>query len=157
MPVSVIERIDMTRNAEGGLDSSSARRIELWNKAIEMFGESPIFGKGFNSFQIYTKWDTHNLYIKVLAELGIVGLFSLLYLLFMSFKIGWRLFRESHDSLFKGLGLGFAACVISVAVTNAFGDRWSYLPLGAYFWVYLGIVTSAYLITKNEAVHKKAQ
>lgn len=149
VPISVKERIDMTKNEEGQLEESAAKRVELWNIAWQMFQESPIIGKGFNTFKTYTEWDTHNFYMKMLAELGILGLITFLYLCLFAFLSGWKLYRESDDSLLKGLGLGFSACVISVMVTNAFGDRWSYLPLGAYFWVFLGMVERGRIIAKE--------
>lgn len=150
VPVSVAERIDMTKNEEGELEESAAKRIDLWNIAWQMFQESPVIGKGFNTFRTYTEWDTHNFYMKMLAELGILGLITFLYLCLFAFISGWKLYRESKDNFFKGMGLGFSACVISVMITNAFGDRWSYLPLGAYFWVFFGLVTRARIISKAE-------
>lgn len=67
----------MTKNDEGELEESAAIRIVLWNEAMNMFRESPIIGKGFNTFQFTYKdrvWkDTHNFYIKMLVELGILG------------------------------------------------------------------------------------
>lgn len=161
VPVSVVERIDMTKNEQGELESSAALRVELWNVAWRMFKESPIIGIGFNSFRFETegvRWrDTHNYYLKMLTELGILGLVSFLYFCFISFMNGWNLFVESKDGLFKGLGLGFATCVISALITNAFGDRWSYLCLGAYFWVFLGIVARARIINKEQMVMKNGE
>lgn len=155
VPISVTERIDMTKNEEGQLEESSAKRVELWGIAWQMFQESPILGKGFNTFRTYTEWDTHNFYMKTLAELGILGLIAFLWLCLFAFISGWKLYKESKDNFFKGLGLGFSACVISVMVTNAFGDRWSYLPLGAYFWVFFGLVTRARIINKAELATAK--
>ena len=137
----------MTKNDEGELEESAAIRIVLWNEAMNMFRESPIIGKGFNTFQFTYKdrvWkDTHNFYIKMLVELGILGVGAFLFLLYKTFLTGWKLYKEADDRFLKGLGLGFSACVISTAITNAFGDRWSYLSLGSYFWIFLGIVTCA--------------
>lgn len=153
-PVSVVERINMTKTEDGELESSAAERLVLWQKALDIFSQSPVIGNGFCTFQITVGRDTHNFYFKTLAELGILGFISLLYLFFASFRIGWKLFKESQDWFYKGLGLGFAACVISVMITNAFGDRWSYLSLGSYFWIFLGLVTSAWLNEKREISKK---
>jgi len=150
-PISVRERIEMTQNQETGeLEESAAIRIQLWEHAKGMFNSSPIIGQGFNTFQFSGLRDAHNLYMKMLAELGILGLSSFLYLCFASFMIAWKLFRESTENLYKGLGLGFCACVLSVMASNGFGDRWSYLPLSAYYWVFLGLVTKALLLTMEE-------
>lgn len=149
VPVSVVERIEMTKTEEGTLESSAARRVDLWEQGIAMFSESPLIGSGLNVFQLRTGWDSHNFYVKLLAELGIVGLGAFLLLLFKAFFVSWRVFRQGKDWLYKGLGLGFAATVISCMVTNVFGDRWSFLPLGAYFWIFLGIVSRAGVLIKE--------
>lgn len=142
IPRAVVERIEMTKDDTGQLEDSAATRIELWQTAISMFKSSPLIGNGFNSFRALGYRDTHNIYMKMLAELGIIGLLSFLYLCLSAFITSWKLFRHSRDDLFKGLGLGFATCVIALMVTNTFGDRWSYLPLGAYFWIIFGLIES---------------
>lgn len=143
VPNAVVERIETTRTSSGELDPSSQERIELWKVGMDMFKSSPIVGCGFNSFEARGFVDTHNFYVKMLAESGIVGLLSFLYLLFASLRSGWDLYRKAHNDLYKGLGLGFAVCVISVMITNIFGNRWSYLSLGSYFWIFLALVSRA--------------
>lgn len=158
VPISVRERIDMTKTESGELEDSAAIRIGLWHAASQMFQESPLVGQGFGTFQFEYKgqlWkDTHNFYLKMLAEQGIIGFMAFLFLLFSSFIMSLKLFRRSNEPFFKGIGLGFAACVVSAAVTNLFGDRWSYLSLGSYFWIFLGLVNRAYSITLAEAAIK---
>ena len=150
IPKGVIERISMTKDTSGNLEESAATRIQLWDLALDMFKSSPITGRGFNSFEGLGYKDTHNFYMKMLAELGILGLFSFIFLLFASFFTALKLFIKSNESLFKGLGLGFAGCVVAVAVTNAFGNRWSYISLGSYYWIFLGLVTKAWVMTQSD-------
>lgn len=151
IPGAVRERIEMTKNQETGeLEESAAIRIQLWDTAVGMFTASPLVGQGFNTFRMGPWRDTHNFYMKMLAELGILGLISFLFLCYASFMISLKLYKESTDNFYKGLALGFCACVVSVLCTNMFGDRWSYLPLGAYYWIFLGVVTKALLLTMEE-------
>ena len=153
VPISVVERVDMTHQEDGELEDSAAIRIGLWQAATRMFTESPLIGRGFNTFQYTFKgevWkDTHNYYLKVLVELGILGLISFIMFLIAAFKVGWKLYSEAPDGIFKGLGLGFFLCVLSVAITNFFGDRWTFLSLGSYFWIFLGLVSRARIMVKS--------
>lgn len=155
VPISVVERVDMLYNQNGQLEESAESRLILWEEAWRMFTESPLLGQGFNTFRSGEYRDTHNYYMKMLAELGILGLLVFLWLLYISFIMGLKLYQESNDWLLKGLGLGFAACVVSVAVTNVFGDRWSYLPLGAYYWIFLGLVTRGRIMNKGSVEQAK--
>ena len=150
LPKQVVERIKYTEQG-GKLDASAANRLEYWQESINYFKESPLVGTGFNTF-VYMglKRDTHNLFLRTLAEQGIIGLVFLLWIMILALKRGWRLYKNANDNFLKGLGLGFCACVIAVMVGNFFGDRWTYLQLGAYFWVYLGMVERANIITTKE-------
>lgn len=155
LPQKVVERINYTEQ-EGQMDQSTEKRLEYWQESIEYFKQSPIVGVGFNvKTYIGSLRDTHNLYIRTLAEEGIIGLGFLLTIMFLALKRGLRLFKRAQDRFLKGLGLGFAACTLAVIVGNYFGDRWTYLPVGAYFWIFLAMVERGNLITDAELKVKK--
>ncbi|MFH0764088.1 MAG: O-antigen ligase family protein [Candidatus Omnitrophota bacterium] len=152
LPQQVVERIAYTEQEEGQLDSSAAKRLNYWQESIEHFKQSPIVGIGYSvTTSIGSQHDTHNLYLRTLAEQGLIGLGFLLVIMLLALKRGLLLFRKASDMFFKGLGLGFAACVIAVIVGNFFGDRWTYIPLGAYFWVFLGMVERGNLLAETGA------
>jgi O-antigen ligase len=155
LPQSVIDRIKETRTADGTLDSSSAKRLELWREAWGMFTSNPVTGVGFDVIYAnglkYGFKDTHNIYLKVLAEQGLIGMGLFLSLLFTAFASGVRLFRRARDPLLQGVGLGFAAATVGAMTTNLFGDRWTFLQIGAYYWVFMGLVARGLLIADSEA------
>lgn len=150
VPVSVVERVTMTKTADGQLEESAADRVMLWQRAFDMFKESPLIGKGYNTFEFAGYKDTHNYYLKMLAEQGLMGLAAFLYLLIAAMILAWKLYRRSEDDFLKGIGFGFALSVFSLMITNVFGDRWSYLSMGSYFWAFMGVMTRSYLINKEE-------
>lgn len=156
IPASVVERIKMTRTEEGVLESSTADRLDLWKKSIELFKENPIVGVGFSVFPYlgYEKGDPHNIYMEVLLEQGIIGITIFLLLLYLALKYSWRLYKTTDDRFLKGLGLGFTACVIATMTTNIFGDRWTYLQLGAYYWVFLALVVRGNIIVQEQSQTK---
>ncbi len=145
LPSSVVERISMTKGEGGQIEESAATRLDLWDLSLKLFKEHPLIGSGFGGFEFTFPMggrykDTHNYYLKMLAEQGIIGFGLWLITLFMAFRSGWKLFREGKNGFEKGLGLGFMGCVIASATTNLFGDRWSYYEMGSYFWIFWGLV-----------------
>lgn len=158
LPPAVVQRVNETQNEEGELESSAQKRLILWDTGIAIFQRSPLFGAGFNTLPYVGLGggfaDTHNIYVKFLAEEGVIGLLIFLSILFLALMQGWKLYTRAKDTFFKGLGLGFVTCVIAMAVTNFFGDRWTYLPIGAYFWVFLGLVTRGNMIVREEVSKK---
>lgn len=150
LPPRVIERIQYTEH-QGQMDESARKRIILWQDSLSYFAQNPVFGIGFNTFYMMNyKMDTHNVFLRTLAEQGIIGFGFLVTFMLLAFKKGFRLFCKAKDTFLKGLGLGFCASVVSLMVVNFFGDRWSYLPLAAFFWVFLGMVERGNLITNLE-------
>lgn len=146
LPQSVIERIMYTEQ-EGQLDLSAQSRFGLWQESIEFFKLDPLTGIGFNALQhMQSGKDTHNIYLRTLAEQGAIGLLFLLIIIVLAFFKGLKLYKRSADRFLKGLGLGFLCCVVAVAAGNFFGDRWTHLPLAAYFWVFLGMVERGILL-----------
>jgi O-antigen ligase len=155
LPSSVVERIKMTKGEGGQIEESAAIRLDLWDHALNLFKEHPVIGIGFGGYEFTIRegrWtDTHNYYLKMLAEQGIIGFGLLILTLFLASRSAWRLFRAGKNGFDKGLGLGFMGCAVAVATTNLFGDRWSYFEMGSYFWVFWGLVDRAVLMSSIPA------
>jgi putative inorganic carbon (HCO3(-)) transporter len=150
LPNAVQERITMTRDDEGALESSSADRVILWQDAWQLFWKEPIFGTGFDTYEfmhrIGTYDDTHNYYLKVMVETGVVGLMLFLWLLAKAFRMGFRLFRSAKDPFLQALGFGVAGMIVCTAVANFFGDRWTYLQVNCFLWTLLGFAMRGQMI-----------
>ncbi|MCK5179520.1 MAG: hypothetical protein KAR32_08310, partial [Candidatus Omnitrophica bacterium] len=84
--------------------------------------------------------DTHNIYLKILAEQGLVGITIFLLLILVFFLQGTKLASGGEDDLEKGLGLGYAICIIVLMCNNVFGDRWTYMTLSSNLWVFTALV-----------------
>ncbi len=153
VPVAVKERIFMT-TGEDGMDHSAASRLGLWEEAMKTFDGDPVFGTGFNTYAYQENYegyqDTHNMYVKVLVETGVVGISIFLLLLWKMYRAGWRLYRTSRDPLFRALGIAFAGLMVSAGLANFFGDRWTYLQVGGFTFALLGLVIRAQQITEEE-------
>jgi multisubunit Na+/H+ antiporter MnhB subunit len=72
--------------------------------------------------------------------------------LLFALSSGWRLYRRGESDFHRGLGLGFVGCVFAVAVSNVFGDRWSYFTLGGYFWVAWGLVDRGLKLSQEQSI-----
>jgi len=157
LPVSVQERITMTTEdaAEGQqFDDSAQERLVLWEDAMNLFKRNPVTGTGFETYEFMGRVggfrDTHNYYVKVLAETGIVGMFLYLLLLWKFFRSAATLYFSGDDEFWRAIGLGFIALLTSILVMNFFGDRWTYQQADGYLWVLLGCVIRGLMVTQQE-------
>lgn len=154
VPNAVRQRVMMTYQEGEGLDSSTGERVTLWQDALLVFNEDPIFGTGFNTYaymgRVGPYTDTHNYYVKILIETGLVGFLIFLWLLGVACKMSWRLFRVANDPIISALGCGLFAMLICAIVVNFFGDRWTYLQVNGFLWVLLGLAARGLRVVSQE-------
>lgn len=147
VPPAVRERVLMTYDTQDSeLEASAQERVTIWQDAMDVIRVDPIFGVGYITYNymhrtIYA--DTHNLYVKVLFEMGVVGLALFGLVFWRLYRFGWRLFRTAEDPFFASLGLGFALWMVCAVFTNIFGDRWNYVQINGWMWAFCGMVVRA--------------
>jgi O-antigen ligase len=161
VPAPVRERVSMTENSNGQLEASAQERVDLWQNAEKSFLHSPIVGNGFATFQlgehVDNLKDTHNWYIKVMVETGIIGLIIAIILLQQLLAMSYRLFKRATDPLYQGLGLGLLLATCSCIVANFFGDRWTYLEITGLLWVLAGAAIRATYLMGSELITEPAE
>jgi O-antigen ligase len=139
VPTAVRQRVTMTQSTNGQLEASAQERVDLWTNAEEAFLRSPLVGNGYATFQygehLDNLSDTHNWFVKVCVETGILGLIPVLFMLQQMLATSYRLLKRATDPLYRGLGLGLFVAICACMVANCFGDRWTYLEITGLLWV----------------------
>lgn len=114
------------------LESRGTKRLDLWMKAFQVMKERPyklLLGFGAGSSDILLGgWATHNFFIQLLLELGIIGLS-----LFLSFLRIWLMRLSKYDTKAFSILMGCMAMAMTLSVNTIY-----------YFWVVfiLGLITS---------------
>ncbi|MBF0478101.1 MAG: O-antigen ligase family protein [Candidatus Omnitrophica bacterium] len=154
LPSEIQDRITSTTNQYGELDESNMGRIHIWQESMEIFKQNPITGAGFGVFGKLglELGDTHNIYLKVLAEQGVIGMIIFLILLGIMWGQGIFLFRYGNDDFVKLLGIGFSACMVTMFINNLFGDRWTYVEVSSHLWVFLALVCRLNFLAKDKKI-----
>ncbi|HEY0505292.1 MAG TPA: O-antigen ligase family protein, partial [Lysobacter sp.] len=148
LPKSVVERFDSTTVEEGKRDESTELRIEYWKIAWANFVRNPVVGTGYHTFHHreinpYGR-DTHNLYIRMLSEGGVLGALALVGILLSVLHTALRELAHSRSGTWRyALALGLMGAWVSMIISNLFGDRFTYYPVVAYFWAYVALVVKA--------------
>ncbi|MBS0200285.1 MAG: O-antigen ligase family protein, partial [Proteobacteria bacterium] len=144
LPESVVERYQSTSVEEGKQDESTRMRMVYWGIAWDSFVAHPVVGTGFNTFARRVNpyhMDTHNVYLRTLAEGGMVGALVLLALLLALFFLCIKRLRKAPPGGWQyGIALGMLGAWAALVVGNIFGDRFTYYPMIGCFWVYVGLL-----------------
>lgn len=155
LPYSVVERFQSITVEEDSADKSTADRFKYWGIALERFTQYPVLGVGYHAFHHAEvnpyRTDTHNFFLRELAEKGIFGLVVLFGLLAAVWRTLWRLYKRTpHGSWPHGLAMGLLAALLALCISNLFGDRFTYYPMIAYFWLYVGLALRAVQLQREQ-------
>lgn len=143
--VSLLESI--TRSSSF-VTSSLKGRLEFWRVAFELFRNKPLTGYGqgtyFSAYYIeygmnewYTRF-THNHYLQVLSELGIVGLVMFLWFIWNGFKaVVYNAKQSSKAIAFWGMVAAMVAFLLHIGVDFT----WNFPAVTALFFFFLGVAT----------------
>ncbi len=107
---------------EGG-GTSFLKRVELFSRAIEAIISFPtgLMGLGIGGFSVFyggidDRLYPHNIFLEVGSELGILGLFAIILLLYWSFSQGISNINRKTDSTYRYLGITALSLLIFMIV-----------------------------------------
>lgn len=112
-----------------GEDTSVGLRFALWESTIAMIEEHPLLGVGWGSYYLaYPDYNffiqdehvlifhAHNMYLNMLAEVGIIGGAAFLLTFFEQGFLCWKLYRGKASLFTRTMGLGGLLMVMAIAV-----------------------------------------
>jgi O-antigen ligase len=132
-----------------GTDALTAGRVWLWVQLWPSFLDSPIWGSGLDSTTwsdavkngIFTYTHPHNLYLRILLDMGIIG-FGLLTYWFVKLMRDLRkvVNNEAVPPQYRSLAMGLRAALwgmLAAGVSNGHFTPHSEL---AYIWIAIGLL-----------------
>lgn len=131
---------------EGFAESSSGRDF-LYEQFMEQIMREPIFGSGIGI--THTLWDitSHNLFLQIILEFGVMGmLFFLLLAITMIFLL--VMIRKTDNELFLLLTIVFAVSFGRLLVSS---DMWVRQEL----WLFISLTINAFLMIKASVKKQK--
>ena len=136
------------------------RRIATWKFTALMIKDHFLIGSGIGTFKYNTlKYQakffeqgdnrsiypygfaekSHNEYLQLWAELGIIGLLIFIWLLICYFNYGIKLLRRIKDDYMQGLIIGLMGSIVAVLVDALFGFPLHLMATIVLFWLSIGL------------------
>ena len=109
----------------------------------------PILGRGITGFAFLD-----GQYIRILPEMGIIGFFAFLWLLWTVYKNSLGIYKQMDDNLYKGLTLGFTAGFIGLAVHALTANTFILIRIMEPFWFIAGIIMMLPKVKEKEEIEK---
>ena len=148
-----------------GGDSTSLKRLALWDFGMDVARDNPILGVGYENYLDYCNFKDllgpithcmvpHNAYVSVVAETGYVGL--VLYILlalfiFIENASTRRKAKQLDNKFFLYTATGFDAGLVAYLVSSVFYSV-NWYP---FLWVQLAMTVALHEISKKQLGNSK--
>jgi len=131
---NIEERIGFFVSGGQAFDESADERRYVISLAWRMFTENPLVGEGIGSTLVegYGR-GTHNMYLMLAAEQGLVGLLLYLSLLWLILGRGWRIFKQGITQQERDIG----AALVLLAAYFTFAGLFSHNLLEEPYTLFL--------------------
>ncbi len=137
---------------------SAMGRGNFWKDAWGIFAESPIIGVGINTYykvlqghpvgaQVYP----HNCYLQMAAEIGLLGLASFIWILFLLFKEALKNIIKIEDQFLLCVQLGLLAGLFGFLCHSFVDTNFYSVQLGNLMWIIMGVI----VVIRNVSLEKK--
>jgi len=157
VPNSMKARVAQTyedHEAGSTIDKSADSRFLLWNAAIQMSQESPIFGKGFDQFHRLVPsyvpgfydgstgeaTDNQNMFLYAASNMGVPNLVVFVLILAALVWRGWALYRNATLDIDRIVGLSAVTLVAGLVGVNMFGTHVIDTAVDVFLWITIAVV-----------------
>ncbi len=164
LPDKVMNRFEELSAGEGEemtLDQLEEKegRIRLWEAGLRMIKDNPmgvgmglfrdrLLDYGFTGRKLKTQ---HNVYIALASEQGWAAVIAHVWMMLAIALRGWKLMRSAWDEFHVALGFAGVGVVISFLISTNFGSGFYDNNLSGLFWVFAGVVATAYDMAPKRA------
>lgn len=115
---------------------STLMRLNYWKDSLILIKDKPLTGVGPGNFNLVESRYSHNSYLQVLAEMGVSGLITLLWIIFLSLRIGFNKLKKTNN---RNYIAGLLSANISFLIHNLI-DFTFFLPeVSVIWWIILGL------------------
>jgi len=151
--VTILDRIPVVNRTVAPL-FIRPDRLDVYRGSLQLIRDVPLTGVGLGGqfamhysryvlmIQVPFLEYSHNLYLEVWLQQGILGLAAWIWLAVAVAYAGWRVLRAGRDPLVEGVIIGLAATYLH-GLTDArqYSDWWCWLP----FFLLTGLAAAAFL------------
>jgi hypothetical protein len=116
----------------GNEDYSILTRQVAQLLVLEIAKVNPILGLGFSNYYWFTplfpilgyrsQFNSHNNYVDIIAQTGLVGLACFIWLIVEIGLVGWNLYKQLPNGFAKAYALGVLAGLVGLLVSGLLGD-----------------------------------
>ncbi len=132
VPVVAVAAWILFARGIGSEEYSLSTRVDAWLIMTQIIRVNPIWGLGFANYYWYTplfpirgyavSFNSHNNYVDIVAQTGLVGLVCFLWFLWAVGRVSWRLRERVPAGFARAYVYGAWGGLVGMVVAGMFGD-----------------------------------
>ena len=132
VPVAVLSALFLWTGLVATDEYSISTRFDAWSIMAQIIKINPVLGLGFANYYWYTplfpirgyavSFNSHNNYVDIVAQMGLVGLVCFLWLLWEVGRLGWRLRKDAPAGFAQAYVYGALGGLAGMVVAGMLGD-----------------------------------
>jgi len=132
VPVAVLSALFLWSRLVSTDDYSISTRFDAWLIMAQIIKINPIWGLGFANYYWYTplfpirgyavSFNSHNNYVDIVAQTGLVGLVCLLWFFWEAGRLGWQLREQVPTGFARAYVYGALGGLAGMVVAGMLGD-----------------------------------
>jgi O-antigen ligase len=135
------------------IDTSTSARLESYRLVLTQdFIKHPIIGHGVTGYMFLDAQ-----FPKVLADTGLIGFMTFIYLLYVTYNNARQAYRKTKDPLFSGLALGYLAGFIAMLGHAIGANTFIIVRIMEPFWFLTAMIIMIPKIEANEEQMKLSE
>lgn len=123
---------------------STTMRLNYWKDTLRIIKMYPLTGIGLGNFNLAQARYAHNSYLQIAAEIGILGIISICWLIIVVFKGAIKKLRSSSA---KNQIIGLMASCMAFLIHNFLDFSFFLTEVSFIWWIILGLA-----LERNEAI-----
>jgi len=163
----IIPDEQIQRFTEIGDDASSLQRLAYWEAGIELIKQHPVLGIGYSNWMLHVSelypgglgpyevvQVPHSIYVESGSELGLLGLFCFLIMVFYAFKTNYNTRKNTRymeNRFIYTITYGLDAGLIGYLIAGAFVTVFYY----PFFWIQIAMIVAVNHVSKTNEVKLK--
>jgi hypothetical protein len=132
LPIAALSALLMWARLVGTDEYSISSRFDAWSIMAQIIRISPLLGLGFANYYWYTplfpirgyavSFNSHNNYVDIVTQTGLVGLVCFLWLLWEVGRLAWRLRNDAPAGFAQAYVYGALGGLAGMVVAGMLGD-----------------------------------
>lgn len=164
IPIFIFDKTIIYRFEDISRELTSGPRLKLWQIAGKMIKEHPILGVGNGNYvalydeyverypeyayQDYHRFSSHNSYLKIQSELGILGSISFISVIIATLNTIIKTYKTTKDKYYKVFYMGVMASTIAFLCMNCLDNLFFSPQTTTYFWLFIALGEN--ILSKNK-------